>query len=269
MVLDSTSQIAERKKLVSSIKSSIIDPESDELPYEEHNGSFSSIGVATTEDDKISEDLDNESLSTSGTHSPVHDVNENPTSASSEYSFANMTEPGKDLHHNDKPQPKATTSESVQSQEVPSVSPRSSVTPSPEPFSNKDSYKWLNNATELISSSETSNKVESDKLKDANVGTTILSDAPLSLKYEKIKDEEESNLEDTKVKVQDPIGEDVKPPPLAGPNVMNVILVAAECAPWCKTGMSITMEFSKREQNFPISISFACRSYCSYPIINM
>ncbi|KAG6484524.1 hypothetical protein ZIOFF_053043 [Zingiber officinale] len=27
-------------------------------------------------------------------------------------------------------------------------------------------------------------------------------------------------------------------PPLAGPNVMNVILVAAECAPWSKTGMA-------------------------------
>ncbi|KAG6556462.1 hypothetical protein Mapa_002407 [Marchantia paleacea] len=26
------------------------------------------------------------------------------------------------------------------------------------------------------------------------------------------------------------------PPPLAGPNVMNVVLVAAECAPWSKTG---------------------------------
>ncbi|KAJ0704289.1 putative starch synthase [Helianthus annuus] len=32
------------------------------------------------------------------------------------------------------------------------------------------------------------------------------------------------------------IGEDVKSPPLAGPNAMNVILVAAECAPWSKTG---------------------------------
>ncbi|XP_058768406.1 granule-bound starch synthase 2, chloroplastic/amyloplastic-like isoform X2 [Vicia villosa] len=27
-----------------------------------------------------------------------------------------------------------------------------------------------------------------------------------------------------------------KPPPLAGTNVMNIILVAAECAPWSKTG---------------------------------
>ncbi|KAK9107571.1 hypothetical protein Syun_023582 [Stephania yunnanensis] len=32
--------------------------------------------------------------------------------------------------------------------------------------------------------------------------------------------------------------EDVKPPPLAGVNVMNIILIAAECAPWCKTVMS-------------------------------
>ncbi|CAI9758660.1 unnamed protein product [Fraxinus pennsylvanica] len=232
MQKDLLKQIAERKKLVSSIKSSIIDPESDELPYEERSGSFSSIGIATAEGDKISEDLDNERFSTSGIHSDsaVHDVNENTASASSEYSFANMTEPGKDLRHNDKPQLKATISESVQSQEVPSVPLRSAVTPSPEPFSNKDSYKWLKKAT------ETSTKVDSDELKDANVGTTILSDAPSSLKYDKSKDAEESNLEDMKVKVQDPTGEDVKPPPLAGPNVMNIILVAAECAPWSKTG---------------------------------
>ncbi|EPS68296.1 hypothetical protein M569_06471, partial [Genlisea aurea] len=30
--------------------------------------------------------------------------------------------------------------------------------------------------------------------------------------------------------------EDVKSPPLAGPNVMNVILVSCECSPWIKTG---------------------------------
>lgn len=28
----------------------------------------------------------------------------------------------------------------------------------------------------------------------------------------------------------------VKPEPLAGPNVMKVVLVGAECAPWSKTG---------------------------------
>jgi len=29
---------------------------------------------------------------------------------------------------------------------------------------------------------------------------------------------------------------EAKPPPLAGTNVMNIIVVAAECAPWSKTG---------------------------------
>ncbi|KAH1128994.1 hypothetical protein J1N35_000372 [Gossypium stocksii] len=36
--------------------------------------------------------------------------------------------------------------------------------------------------------------------------------------------------------VHDPAVESTKPPPLAGANVMNIILVAAECAPWSKTG---------------------------------
>ncbi|KAI3768568.1 hypothetical protein L2E82_19379 [Cichorium intybus] len=33
-----------------------------------------------------------------------------------------------------------------------------------------------------------------------------------------------------------PASDDIETPPLAGPNVMNVILVASECAPWSKTG---------------------------------
>ncbi|XP_071735092.1 granule-bound starch synthase 2, chloroplastic/amyloplastic [Rutidosis leptorrhynchoides] len=39
-----------------------------------------------------------------------------------------------------------------------------------------------------------------------------------------------------KHEVDNPVDEDVKTPPLAGPNVMNIILVAAECTPWSKTG---------------------------------
>ena len=31
--------------------------------------------------------------------------------------------------------------------------------------------------------------------------------------------------------------ENMGPSPLAGPNVMNVIVVASECAPFCKTGV--------------------------------
>ncbi|CAA3022274.1 Hypothetical predicted protein [Olea europaea subsp. europaea] len=111
--------------------------------------------------------------------------------------------------------------------------------PGPEAFPNKDSYKSLNNAAEtIITGSETSTKLDSDKLKDANVGTTFLNYTPSSLKYEINKNDKQSSLEDANVKVQDPIGEDVKPPtlPLAGPSVMNIILVAAECAPWSKAG---------------------------------
>ncbi|KAL8231508.1 hypothetical protein R6Q57_001286 [Mikania cordata] len=47
-------------------------------------------------------------------------------------------------------------------------------------------------------------------------------------------------LEDTNELILDeadvPASDDIKSPPLAGQNVMNVILVAAECAPWSKTG---------------------------------
>lgn len=57
-----------------------------------------------------------------------------------------------------------------------------------------------------------------------------------------LKDEEEHvdlkepSLQEVNVGATDSTIEDVKPPPLAGPNVMNIILVAAECAPWSKTG---------------------------------
>lgn len=40
-----------------------------------------------------------------------------------------------------------------------------------------------------------------------------------------------------------PSSED-KPPPLAGPNVMNIVVVAAECAPWSKTGEDLFGRFS-------------------------
>ncbi|KAF9626187.1 hypothetical protein IFM89_031314 [Coptis chinensis] len=48
---------------------------------------------------------------------------------------------------------------------------------------------------------------------------------------------EETCFEDVNVETNIAPGEEeAKPPPLAGANVMNIILVAAECAPWSKTG---------------------------------
>ncbi|KAE8724857.1 Granule-bound starch synthase 2 [Hibiscus syriacus] len=55
-----------------------------------------------------------------------------------------------------------------------------------------------------------------------------------------VTDEENENLTEAVLKeaaeVDDSTVEDETPLPLAGANVMNVILVAAECAPWSKTG---------------------------------
>ncbi|GKB93681.1 granule-bound starch synthase 2, chloroplastic/amyloplastic [Tanacetum coccineum] len=51
--------------------------------------------------------------------------------------------------------------------------------------------------------------------------------------YEKSDDARESVLDD---EADVPASDDAESPPLAGPNVMNVILVSAECAPWSKTG---------------------------------
>ncbi|GAB4831653.1 Sucrose synthase [Ancistrocladus abbreviatus] len=55
------------------------------------------------------------------------------------------------------------------------------------------------------------------------------------------KDEKGRDLEDPvstegSDNTNDPMHDDMKPGPLAGANVMNVILVAAECTPWSKTG---------------------------------
>ncbi|KAK1410167.1 hypothetical protein QVD17_36702 [Tagetes erecta] len=58
----------------------------------------------------------------------------------------------------------------------------------------------------------------------------------ISTTNESSKDTNESTLHRVADDADVKIDEDVKSPPLAGPNVMNVILVAAECAPWSKTG---------------------------------
>lgn len=62
----------------------------------------------------------------------------------------------------------------------------------------------------------------------------FLSASPSStLKYENYEKSKDSYAEEPYHEAKD---EYVKTPPLAGANVMNVILVAAECAPWSKTG---------------------------------
>ncbi|KAA8532972.1 hypothetical protein F0562_032911 [Nyssa sinensis] len=56
------------------------------------------------------------------------------------------------------------------------------------------------------------------------------------LKDEKLEELAEESSENRSDEANDPGEEDTKSSPLAGANVMNIILVAAECSPWSKTG---------------------------------
>ncbi|XP_019432439.1 PREDICTED: granule-bound starch synthase 2, chloroplastic/amyloplastic-like [Lupinus angustifolius] len=57
-----------------------------------------------------------------------------------------------------------------------------------------------------------------------------------SLKFENREGVSDSSAKVVTNEASEVVGEDENPPPMAGVNVMNVILVAAECAPWSKTG---------------------------------
>ncbi|KAL3629378.1 Sucrose synthase [Castilleja foliolosa] len=149
-------QIAERKKLVSSIRNSIIDPESTEEPNIQNNVTISDIDATSTEADATK--LENE------------------------------------------PPRKQTSSGDIQSK----------------------------SSGQKTFTEEYSNKALED--------STVISDIRLSKKYVAYEDLIKSSLEGENGKIEDPTNEDIKSPPLAGPNVMNIILVSAECTPWSKTG---------------------------------
>ncbi|MCI19897.1 granule-bound starch synthase 2 chloroplastic amyloplastic-like, partial [Trifolium medium] len=57
-----------------------------------------------------------------------------------------------------------------------------------------------------------------------------------SLKFENLQRESESSSKEVANEPDNVESDGENPPPLAGTNVMNIILVAAECAPWSKTG---------------------------------
>lgn len=93
-------------------------------------------------------------------------------------------------------------------------------------------------------------KAMPDKLKDTKSGVAQSGELPsflqLSPETSLSMDEEHRDSRGSSTQASeatDSAIEDAKPPPLAGANVMNIILVAAECAPWSKTGiLSFTSE---------------------------
>lgn len=166
-------------------------------------------------------------------------MSEYPFSYSLNY-VTDATELGKDLPSsgtsfdaNPSKQPKAKKiSRGGQYREVP-LMPWQSEASSSNDLNNVS----INSAKVITSSRKTSTEEDSSrKLKNTTVETAIPLDKPYSKEDVQLEDSKESNPEDENVKAENPTVEDVKPPPLAGPNVMNVIIVAAECAPWIKTG---------------------------------
>ncbi|GMP28850.1 hypothetical protein CsSME_00004217 [Camellia sinensis var. sinensis] len=181
MQRDLMQQIAERRKLVSSIKSSIINLESDE--------------VCTTSDGgkDTNEDYTSSVSSSSNVNSTVDNALETLPPAISQDLGKGTKEPENDSSHE-------------------------------KASSDLDYQRLLRD--------KTSKTVWSDEL------PSFLSSSPAtsSIKEEKHEDLKESSLKELDIEANMPTSEGEKPPPLAGPNVMNVILVAAECAPWSKTG---------------------------------
>ncbi|XVF14276.1 hypothetical protein REPUB_Repub09cG0044800 [Reevesia pubescens] len=179
-------QIAERRKLVSSIKSSITDQDEDEDFHEQTDKPLPNVDLASSTSDRMDVDKNGSILSSSHVTSTINDISEIPPSKEV------VEEP--ELH-----------------------------LPSEKDSSNIGSTKYL--------------KATDSKAFKSDVLPSYLSS---SSDAARLTAEENENLTRALLKevgeVDDPAIEGEKPPPLAGANVMNIILVAAECAPWSKTG---------------------------------
>ncbi|KAK6913273.1 Starch synthase, catalytic domain [Dillenia turbinata] len=189
MQRDLLKQIAERRKLVSSIKSSIVNPEDTEVSYEEQGKSLPELDIASTD----------------GTNS---DYEDNGVPFSSNYAYSSSSRSLEAIVSD------ITTDISEESKETVNSLPLEKI-PADKDFSEQ-----------LESSSKTT------------VLPSFLSETSgsLDLQYETQEELKEPDLKEVNDGATEPQTEDVKPPPLAGANVMNVIIVAAECAPWSKTG---------------------------------
>ncbi|KAK4346600.1 hypothetical protein RND71_032939 [Anisodus tanguticus] len=223
MQQDLLQQIAERRKVVSSIKSSLADAKGT---YDDGNDSLSNgtlpIAAAT----------------------PSTDVQKNTPTAITQDFVESKREAKRDLAQEG--QLKTGTLKAAQSDETAPPLSRSSITASSHTSSTVSSAKrTLNVPPETSKSSqETPLDVNSRKSLVDVPGKRIQSYAPSSLKQSSAQshvEQKSENLEGSSAKkadteTEDPVNVDEKPPPLAGTNAMNIILVAAECAPWSKTG---------------------------------
>ncbi|XVE68152.1 hypothetical protein DITRI_Ditri09bG0046100 [Diplodiscus trichospermus] len=186
MQRDLLQRIAERRKLVSSIKSSITDLDEDEDFHEQRDNSVPSVDLASSRYDRMDEDKNGSILSSNQVNSTMKEIAEIlPSDEVGE-------EPELDLS-SEKASPDIGSTKQLKTTDSKAFKP--DVLPS------------------YLSSSSDSDQLTAEE----NENST------------KAGLEEVGEVDDSAIE-----GENI--PPLAGANVMNVILVAAECAPFSKTG---------------------------------
>uniref|UniRef100_A0A2N9FBR8 starch synthase n=1 Tax=Fagus sylvatica TaxID=28930 RepID=A0A2N9FBR8_FAGSY len=189
---DLLQQIAERRKLVSSIKDSIINQEDDEVSNEGRGTSSPNLDLSSASEKSV--DNHNSGIpSNSYAHLTVDEEPETLPSDISQGFDEVKKESGKRA-------PERKISSDV-----------SSTNRLKDTNSERD---WSDGLPSFLSSSS-----ESSSSRDEN--------------HEIFN---KTSLAELDGEANDPVIEEVKPPPLAGANVMNIILVAAECTPWSKTG---------------------------------
>ncbi|XP_021905256.1 starch synthase 2, chloroplastic/amyloplastic-like isoform X2 [Carica papaya] len=223
MQRDLLQQISERRKLISSIKSNINNLEENEVSCKLGNKSLSTIDPPSASVKNIDGNQNASTLSSSHAHSKTSRAPEFRPSAVSNGSGEDVKERGQSLPPNKVSSVKE-RGQSLPPNKVSSVKETGQSLPANKVSPNAVSTKQL--------SKTKSEEVWSDEL------PSFLSNASnkSNLKDEEHEDLAGQVLELTSSEINPPIAEYEKPPPLAGANVMNIILVAAECAPWSKTG---------------------------------
>uniref|UniRef100_A0A2P2JZE7 Granule-bound starch synthase 2ic/amyloplastic isoform X1 n=1 Tax=Rhizophora mucronata TaxID=61149 RepID=A0A2P2JZE7_RHIMU len=183
-------QITGRRKLVSSIKSSI-NPELDESSSEQNEKSLSSPSDALSSGENVLEQQNGSIPSSSYASSTADEI---PKGASLALD-GTYSEGEKEVE------------EHLPPKKVTSVKNRTEqLDTSPKKIGSNELPYFLSNTSK-------DSTINGEKCEDRDESTLLESD---NVKSNHITEE--------------------APPPLAGVNVMNVILVAAECAPWSKTG---------------------------------
>ncbi|GMI68468.1 starch synthase 2 [Hibiscus trionum] len=184
--IEKSKKIAERRKMVSSIRSHTTDLDEDDIFLEQKDKSLPDVDLTSSSPVRTDEDKNASILSSSS----------RVTSAMEEVPEIRPSDKVGDEPEVDLPSEKASNLDSTQQlKTTDSKAFKSDVLPS---FPSSSSYPAR------VTAAENENSTKS--------GSGVVGE------------------------VHDPAVEVEKPPPLAGANVMNIILVAAECAPWSKTG---------------------------------